>query len=72
MSIIIKNLDMPAGCQECKFFRKRMFGNGLDYSYSCILGAEEFPMPWIRHIDNRASDCPIVEADMRGDKHEID
>ena len=25
MSVIIKNLDMPIGCQECKFFRKHMF-----------------------------------------------
>lgn len=59
--IQIKNFDMPIGCQKCKFFRKLMFGNGLDYSYSCILGAKEFPMPWIRQLDNRADDCPIIE-----------
>ena len=63
MSIMIKNLDMPIGCQECKFFQKHMFGNGLDYSYSCILGAKEFPMPWIKQLDHRAVDCPIIEAD---------
>lgn len=61
--IKIKNLDMPIGCQKCKFFRKHMFGNGLDYSYSCILGAKEFPMPWIRQLDNRAVDCPIIGSD---------
>jgi len=61
MSIMIKNLDMPTGCQKCKFFRKHI--NGLNYSYSCFLGAKEFPMPWIRQLDNRAVDCPIIEAD---------
>ena len=61
MSIIIKNLDVPVGCQKCKFFHKHMFGNGLDYSYSCVLGAKDFPFPWIRQMDNRASDCPIEE-----------
>lgn len=60
---MIKNLDMPTGCRKCKFFRKNMFGDGLDYSYSCFLGAKEFPMPWIRQFDNRAADCPIIEAD---------
>lgn len=59
MSIIIKNLGMPIGCQKCKFFCKHMFGNGLDYSYSCVLGAKDFPMPWIRQMEERASDCPI-------------
>lgn len=63
MSIMIKNFDMPMGCRKCKFFRKKMFGNGLDYSYSCFLGAKKFPMPWIRQIDNRAVDCPIIEVD---------
>jgi len=63
MSVMIKNLDMPMGCQKCKFFRKHMFGNGLDYSYSCILGAKEFPMPWIRQMDERASDCPIKSSE---------
>ena len=57
MSIIIKNLDMPIGCQKCKFFRKHMFGNVS--SYSCILGAKDFPMPCIRQMEERASDCPI-------------
>lgn len=59
MSIIISNMNMPPGCQKCKFFRKHLFGNGLDYSYSCILGAKDFPMPWIRQMEEKASDCPI-------------
>ena len=54
---------MPSGCQKCKFFRKHLFGNGLDYSYSCMLGAKDFPMPWIRQMEERASDCPIVTFD---------
>ena len=59
MSIIVSNMNMPSGCQKCKFFKKHLFGNGLDYSYSCILGAKDFPMPWIRQMEERASDCPI-------------
>ena len=59
--IAIKEIEMPKGCQHCKCFRKRLFGNGLDYSYSCMLGATEFPMPWIRQQEERASDCPLVE-----------
>lgn len=59
--IAIKDMEIPKGCQRCKFFRKRLFGNGLDYSYSCMLGAKEFPYPWIRQMEERASDCPLVE-----------
>lgn len=59
MSIIISNINIPPGCQKCKFFKKHLFGNGLDYSYSCILGAKDFPMPWIRQMEEMASDCPI-------------
>jgi hypothetical protein len=59
MSIIISNINIPPGCQKCKFFKKHLFGNGLDYSYSCILGSKDFPMPWIRQMEERASDCPI-------------
>ena len=59
MSVIILNMNMPSGCQKCKFFRKHLFGNGLDYSYSCMLGAKDFPMPWIRQMEERASDCPL-------------
>lgn len=59
MSITISNINIPPGCQKCKFFKKHLFGNGLDYSYSCILGAKDFPMPWIRQMEERASDCPI-------------
>ena len=39
MSVIVSNMNIPSGCQKCKFFKKYAFGNGLDYSYSCILGA---------------------------------
>lgn len=59
--IAIKEMEMPKGCQRCKFFRKHFFGSGLDYSYNCMLGATEFPMPWIRQIEERASDCPLVK-----------
>lgn len=59
------NREMPKGCQHCKFFRKDLFGNGLDYSYSCMLGATEFPYPWIRQMEERASDCPLVEIEER-------
>lgn len=59
--IAIKNMEMPKGCQKCMFFRKHLFGNGLDYSYSCVLGATEIPMPWIRQMEERASDCPLTE-----------
>ena len=59
MSITISNINIPSGCQKCKFFKKHLFGNGLDYSYSCILGAKDFPTPWIRQMEERASDCPI-------------
>lgn len=57
----IKDMEMPKGCQKCRLFRKHMFGNGLDYGYSCVLGAVNFPMPWIRQMDERASDCPFME-----------
>lgn len=59
--IAIKGMKMPKGCQRCKYFRKNLFGNGLDYSYSCMQGAKEIPMPWIRQMEERASDCPLVE-----------
>lgn len=59
--IAIKGKEIPKGCQRCMFFRKHLFGNGVDYSYSCVLGATEFPMPWIRQMEERASDCPLVE-----------
>lgn len=59
MSIIVSNMNMPFGCQKCMFFRKHSFANGLDYSYSCVLGAKDFSMPWIRQMEERASDCPI-------------
>lgn len=65
MSIIISNINIPPGCQKCKFFKKHAFGNGLDYSYSCILGAKDFPMPWIRQMEERASDCPIEILEQR-------
>ncbi len=63
MSIIVSNMNMPPGCQKCKFFKKHFFGNGFDYSYSCILGAKDFPMPWIRQMEERASDCPIKPSE---------
>lgn len=59
--IAIKNMEIPKGCQNCMYFRKHLFGNGLDYSYSCVLGATEIPMPWIRQMEERASDCPLIE-----------
>lgn len=59
--IAIKDKEMPNGCQHCMYFRKHLFGNGLDYSYSCILGATHFPYPWIRQMEERGSDCPLVE-----------
>lgn len=59
--MIAINKEMPKGCQRCVFFRKHMFGNGLDYSYSCALGGTEFPMPWIRQMEERASDCFLTE-----------
>lgn len=59
--IVIKDMEMPKGCQKCMYFRKHLFGNGLDYSYSCVLGATQFQMPWIRQIEEKASDCPLVE-----------
>ena len=59
--IAIKETKMPKGCQHCMYFRKHLFGNGLDYSYSCVLGATHFPYPWIRQMEERASDCPLVE-----------
>ena len=61
--IIIKNMDIPKGCQKCRLFRKHMFGNGLDYSYSCELGAKDFPMPWIRQQEERATDCPLEDLE---------
>lgn len=61
--VAIKGMEIPKGCQRCRFFRKHMFGNGLDYSYSCDLGAKDFPMPWIRQMEERASDCPLVEVE---------
>lgn len=66
--IAIKDIKMPNGCQRCRFFRKHNFGNGLDYSYSCDLGATEFPMPWIRQMEERASDCPLIEIEQSEDK----
>ena len=59
--VAIKDRELPEGCQRCRFIRKHIFGNGLDYSYSCMLGAKQFPMPWIRQMEERASDCPLVE-----------
>lgn len=59
---ILNGMEIPKGCQHCAYFRKHMFGNGLDYSYSCMLGATEFPMPWIRQMEERASDCPLPIA----------
>ena len=58
MSIIISNMNMHPGCQKCKFFRKHLFGNGLDYTYFCILEAKEFPMPWLSKMEKRANDLP--------------
>ena len=59
--MVVINMEIPKGCQHCKFFRKHAFGNGLDYSYSCDLGATNFPMPWIRQMEERAKDCPLIE-----------
>ena len=71
MSIVISNMDVPPGCQKCKFFKKHFFiGKGLDYSYSCILGAKDFPMPWIRQMEERASDCPIESIEALEQKSE--
>lgn len=61
MSILIKGMKIPQGCQKCKFFTKHTFGRGIDYSYSCLLGAKKFPMPWIKQEFERAEDCPLVE-----------
>ena len=58
-------MEIPKGCQHCSYFRKHMLGNGLDYSYSCWLGATEFPMPWIRQMEERARDCPLPIAQER-------
>ena len=57
-------MDIPKGCQKCRLFRKHMFGNGIDYSYSCELGAKDFPMPWIRQLEERATDCPLEELEV--------
>ncbi len=63
--IAIKDMEMPKGCQRCRYFQKHLFGNGLDYSYSCLFGATEFPYPWIRQMEERASDCPLIELEER-------
>lgn len=63
--MVVINMEIPKGCQHCKFFRKHAFGNGLDYSYSCDLGATDFPMPWIRQMEERAKDCPLIEIKER-------
>lgn len=67
MAVIVTGMDMPDGCAKCRFFKKHMFGCGIDYSYSCILGAKEFPMPWIRQIEERASDCPIKPLEQQNE-----
>ena len=59
--IVIKGMEKPKGCQHCMYFRKHLFGAGIDYSYSCLLGATEIPMPWFRQGEERAGDCPLTE-----------
>ncbi len=66
MSILIKGAKMPEGCQKCKCLRKSVYVCGLDYDYTCLLGAKQIPMPWHEQLHNRADDCPLIEIPPHG------
>lgn len=50
MSIIIKGMDMPKSCGECKFF------SGLGYGFHCFLNGKH-----ITFIGEIQDDCPLIE-----------
>lgn len=66
MSILIKGMEIPEGCQKCTFLRKSYFECSPEYQYSCILGAKKIPIPWYYQLHNRADDCPLVEIPPHG------
>ena len=66
MAILIKGAKMPEGCQKCKCLRKSAYVCGLDYDYTCLLGAKQIPAPWYKQLHNRALDCPLVEIPPHG------
>ena len=54
MSIIIKGMDMPKGCEECVY--EGVVGSKLD-EYFCILTQTKVSGHGIVRLDN----CPLVE-----------
>lgn len=68
MSILIKNMERPAGCFHCRFMTKCGMCKGL--SDSCILSddAPSYDHPEKIHL-NRPAWCPLVEIP---EKHRAD
>ena len=74
MSILIKGLDMPKSCEECKFESAQYVNNYCRRAF-CSLGADyehcpliEIPTPHGRLID--ASE--LIKSYMKGTKTDID
>ena len=54
--MVILDMEMPKGCNNCKFLKKEI--NFPDYNYVCEVGGTEFPES-VHMDDTRAEDCPI-------------
>lgn len=55
MSIIIKGMEMPRGCNDCH----RCYWSNLDQSYKCDLTKSELQVK--DAMIERNADCPLVE-----------
>lgn len=63
MSIVIKGMEMPKNCGECKFCRMTYTQYGEIFSADCTI--KDFPIKW-SELDLRDGLCPLIELPPHG------
>lgn len=71
MAILIPNMEMPRGCQTCRFMTDCSGCEG--YSDSCILLEDDTSfLEWEDQPETRPEYCPLVEVKDRRRDPEMD
>ena len=59
MSVIVKTMDMPESCSQCRFLTYDDFATGHEYECTALsefMDEDELP-------EGRRSDCPLVDEE---------
>ena len=65
MSIIVKNLNLPESCSQCRFLAYDDYSTGCEYECTALkefMNEDELP-------EGRRSDCPLSDAGEEFMKH---